>query len=141
MESAQGQSGIPEVTEFCIISNAASDYGLSRGYLACLPFFAFSGSSLEWVVGTAEAVDYSGLYTEDNVHVHDIGGVYGHYLFVPRDLFDNNRPILDGRWIKVSFYVSADPNSSSLSVVVEDSEGNVYTPHDVWISYYGWKGW
>ena len=47
IDSAQAQSGIPVVTEFCIYSNAASDYGLSRGYLACLPTLDTSSSSLE----------------------------------------------------------------------------------------------
>ena len=76
IDSAQAQSGIPEVTEFCIFSNAASDYGLSRGYTGCLPLLDLSGSSLEWILGSVP-VDISGFYTEDNVS--DSGGVYGHF--------------------------------------------------------------
>ena len=134
LEQAQAQSGIPVVTEFCIFSNAASDYGLSRGYTGCLPLLDISGSSLEWIFGSVP-VDISGFYTEDNVQ--DSGGVYGHFLYVP---FGIDGPIYDGRYLLVSFYVSADPNSSSLSAWVTDSDGNWYSI-DAWVSYDGWRGW
>ena len=135
LEQAQAQTGIPEVTEFCIISNAASDYELTRGYLACLPFFDTSSSSEEWTIGTGQADEVEGIYTEAS------GGGSGYYLFRPIDP-DTNQVINDGRWIKVSFHISVSRNSrASLSVVVEDSEGNVYTPYNVSISYYGWRGW
>ena len=135
LEQAQAQTGIPEVTEFCIISNAASDYELSRGYLACLPIFDTSSSPEEWILGTGQADEVEGIYTEAG------GGGSGYYLFRPRDP-DTNQVINDGRWILVVFHISVSRNSrASLSVLVTDSEGNQYTPYDVWVSYYGWRGW
>ena len=135
MEKAEANhgSGIPVVTDFFVISNAASDYELSRGYYVPFPYFAVS-EDLEWAFGTIAPVGISGNYTENG------GGGSGWFLFVPHTL--DNQPIYDGRWILVSFHISVSSNSrASLSVVVEDSEGNVYTPYNVSVSYYGWRGW
>ena len=138
IDSAQanhGQSSIPVVIDFSVVSNAASDYELTRGYLVDPPLLGnLSVSDLEWAFGSIVAVASSGVYTENG------GGGSGWFLFVPHDL--DNQPIYDGRWIEVSFHISVSRNSrASLSVVVEDSEGNVYTPYNVSISYYGWRGW
>ena len=141
MEKAQanhGQSGIPVVTELCIISNAASDYELSRGYLVCLPSFDLSSllaSGQEWLDGSGLAAVQVGTSTVNG------GGGSGYFLFRPRDRDDDNKVIYDGRWLMVTFYVSVSRNSrATISAWVTDSDGNWYSI-DAWVSYDGWRGW
>ena len=135
IESVQGQSGIPEVVEFCLISNAASDYELTRGYLACVTLMDVSASSPEWVRTVGLPAEEEGGYTEDG------GGGSGYFLFRPRRSGDN-KVINDGRWLLVVFHVSVSRNSrASLSVLVTDSEGNEYVPYNVSVRYDGWRGW
>ena len=143
IESAQanhGQSTIPVVTEFCVISNAASDYELTRGYTACLPVWDVSSllaSGQDWVLGSGRPVVSFGTYTVDG------GGGSGYYLFRPHQFNDAVQllPIYDGRWLVVTFYVSVSRNSrATISAWVTDSEGNWYTI-DAWVLYNGVNGW
>ena len=121
IDSAHGQTGTPEVTDFCIVLNEASDYELRYGWVTCVPQLSTLGSPVEWILGQ--------VYARHREDVSSDGSTaYGYYLFYPRD-FNTQEIIRDGRFILVSYYITG--GSSSLFPMawawVEDSDGNEYT--------------
>ena len=61
MEKAQAQTGMPEVTDFCVISNAASDYELSRGYFALCHNLQNISAKLVFAGAALDSADFDHL--------------------------------------------------------------------------------
>ena len=124
LEQAQAQTGIPEVTELCILAKGA-DPTLSSGWTDCNVNWDVSSrlaAPLEWQLAW--------FYPEgpfyDPPGANEDGRVcYGTILFNPRT-FDGTVTNSD-EWIRIFFYFAPGSGSDpDVSAWVEDSNGNEY---------------
>ena len=113
IDSAQAQTGIPEVTHLIFLTDEASDYELSQGWDAVWANIDVSGAYRKWYHTNQDP-------SSDPGNPSSYEG-YFKVRITPEDDEDS------GDFIDVYFYVDRSGGGVSISVWVEDSEGNEYT--------------
>ena len=124
LEQAQAQTGIPEVTELCILAKGA-DPTLSSGWTDCNVNWDVSSrlaAPLEWQLATFHP---RGPFYDPPGADEDGRVCYGTMLFYPSTLGGEitNRD----EWIQIFLYFAPGSGSDAyVSAWVEDSDGNEY---------------
>ena len=126
LEQAQAQTGIPEVTELCILANGA-DPTLTSGWKDCHVNWDVSSilsAPLGWQLGAAWPS--RGPFYDPPEADDDGRTTYGTMLFYrvnPATL-----KIIKDEWIQIFFYFGIESGEDpDVSAWVEDSDGNEYT--------------